>query len=218
MKKIIALAALVAISATASAATNLLVDGSFQDVTQAAHSWGLHKKVVGWTVSAADSFAKGIGLEVRNDVAGTAYAGNIGANFVELDGNENDRITQAFATTIGQEYQVSFWYADRAGVAADSLGFSALVLTGTSLFDAQITTLDKGAFGDNGANWHEAVIDFQAYGPESLFSIAAAGKSDSYGTSFDDFSAVAVPEPATLGLFAAGLAVLGLSARRRRQQ
>jgi hypothetical protein len=215
MKKMIALAALAAISATASAAGNLLVDGDFEAAVlqQAPGTWSLHKNVPGWIVTAAGNPFKTIGgLEVRNDVAG-----NDGSDFIELDGNENDRITQAFATTVGKEYQITFMYADRAGVAANSLGFDATVLTG-SFSNLHLTTLDKGAFGDDGAQWHEAVIDFTAYSNLSVFSIAAAGVSDSYGTSFDNFSAVAVPEPASLGLFAAGLAMLGLTARRRRQQ
>ena len=215
MKKMIALAALAAISATASAAGNLLVDGDFEAAVlqQAPGTWSLHKNVPGWIVTAAGNPFETIGgLEVRNDVAG-----NDGSDFIELDGNENDRITQAFATTVGKEYQITFMYADRAGVAANSLGFDATVLTG-GFSNLHLTTLDKGAFGDDGAQWHEAVIDFTAYSNLSVFSIAAAGVSDSYGTSFDNFSAVAVPEPASLGLFAAGLAMLGLTARRRRQQ
>ena len=215
MKKMIALAALAAISATASAAGNLLVDGDFEAAAlqQAPGTWALHKNVPGWIVTAAGHPFETIGgLEVRNDVAG-----NDGSDFIELDGNENDRITQAFATQVGQKYQITFMYADRADVAANSLGFDATVLTG-NLGSLHMTTLDKGAFGDDGAQWHEAVIDFTAYSNLSVFSIAAAGVSDSYGTSFDNFSAVAVPEPASLGLFAAGLALLRLTARRRRQQ
>ena len=60
-------------------------------------------------------------------------------------------------------------------------------------------------------------MDFTTDSTTSVFSIEATGVSDGYGTSFDNFQAVAVPEPASLGLFAAGMAVLGLTARRRRQ-
>lgn len=61
-------------------------------------------------------------------------------------------------------------------------------------------------------------MDFTADSTTSVFSIKATGASDGYGTSFDNFQAVAVPEPASLGLFAACMAVLlGLIARRRGQ-
>ena len=211
MKKIIALAALAVLSAGASAATNLFSNGSFEDVStaQASTNWSIVTGATGWTVSATGS-TRGlpVGLEVRNDVVGTAEDGN---NFIELDGNQNDKISQSFGVTAGKSYEISFWYADRPGIAASSEGFGYTV-TGQS------TTKLLGSFG---TNWHEAIIDFTAApGQKSAtFSIWALGTSDSVGTSFDNFSAVAVvPEPGTLGLFAAGLAVLGLSARRRKQQ
>ena len=208
MKRTIALVALAALSATASAA-NLLVDGSFESIVQPAGTWNTYTSVPGWAVTKADGTATSTGLEIRDSVAGTAEAGN---NFVELDGYENDKITQSFATTIGKAYEVSFWFADRAGVAAGSQGFLASVSSGSS-----VSATGFGAIGDNGTAWHLITLDFTADSATSVFSIKATGASDGYGTSFDNFQAAAVPEPATLGLFAAGMAVLGLTARRRRQ-
>ena len=210
MKKIIALAAFAAVSASASAATNLIKDGSFESISQAAGTWAIYAAVPNWQVAPATGNDDIAGLEIRNNVAGVAEDGK---NFIELDGNENDLIAQTFNTNIGQQYQITFWYADRVGVAASSLGFEANVASGSTVVE-----LDKGAYGDNGAKWHEATINFVANSKHTTFSIAAAGTSDSYGTSFDNFTAMAVPEPGTLGLFAAGLAVLGMSARRRRPQ
>ena len=215
MKKIIALAALAAISATASAA-NLIADGSFESIAQAAGTWNVYQGVnlPGWTVTKANGSATPNGLEVRNNNAGTAEDG---VNFIELDGYENDKISQSFATAVGKEYEVSFYFSDRAGVASASEGWAANVKTSGGSLLAGSTF--AGALGDNGASWHLATIDFTATSASTVFSIWATGTSDGYGTSFDNFSAVAVvPEPATLGLFAAGLAVLGLSSRRRRQQ
>jgi hypothetical protein len=207
MKKIIALAALAAISATASAA-NLINDGSFESITQAAGTWNTYNAVPGWIVTKANGTPSANGLEIRNNVAGTAEDGH---NFIELDGYENDRITTAFATTVGQKYEITFWYANRDGVAASSEGFDARVVSGS------LSPLYSLVGNASTAGWHKETIDFTAGSIFSFFTIKATGASDGYGTSFDNFSAVAVPEPATLGLFAAGLAMLGLSARRRRQ-
>ena len=209
MKKIITLAALVAISATASA-TNLLVDGSFESIVQPAGTWNTYTSVPGWKITKANGTVTSTGLEVRDNVAGTAESGH---NFIELDGYENDKISQSFATTIGKDYEVSFWFEDRAGVAPGSLGFLATVVSGSD-----ISATGFGAVGDNGAAWHLITMDFTAGSATTQFSIKATGTSDGYGTSFDNFQASAVPEPASLGLFAAGIAVLGFTARRRRGQ
>jgi hypothetical protein len=207
MKKIFALAALAAACATASAAPNLLTNGSFEAISQSAGTWGTYKVVPGWTVSQANFLPSSHGLEIRNDVVGSAENGH---NFIELDGYENDRITTTFATTVGQTYEVSFWYQNRAGVSAASEGFNASVLSGADVSAASLV----GNAASNG--WLQEKIVFTAGSNVSIFSVAATGQSDTFGTSFDNFSAIAVPEPATMGLFAAGLALLGLSGRRRR--
>ncbi|MBW8778001.1 MAG: PEP-CTERM sorting domain-containing protein, partial [Burkholderiales bacterium] len=129
MKKIIALAALAAISATASAAGNLFLDGSFESIVQAPGTWNTYTSVPGWTVTKANGQATSTGLEIRDNIAGTAEDGH---NFIELDGYENDMIKQSFATTVGKEYEISFWFADRAGVKPGSEGFVATVKSGGS--------------------------------------------------------------------------------------
>jgi hypothetical protein len=208
MKKIFALAALAAASVTASAATNLFTDGSFEAISQPSGTWNTYTAVPGWTVTQANFLPTSHGLEVRDNVVGSAENGN---NFIELDGYENDRITTTLATTAGQTYEISFWYQNRAGVAASSEGFDATVLSGASVSAASLV----GNAASSG--WQQEKIVFKAGSNVSIFSIAATGTSDSFGTSFDNFSAIAVPEPATMGLFAAGLAMLGMSARRRRR-
>ena len=226
MKKIIALAALAAISASASASGNLFVDGSFEEIAMSPGSWGLVSQATltadegkkGWTVSAAPGIsATNVGLEVRNDVVGTAEDANAKGfgNFIELDGAENDMISQNLKTTIGQQYAITFWYEDRPDLTAKQMkttgGWKASVGSGADKFTVNFK-------GSAGTDWVEEEIDFTAVAKSTNFSIWALGTSDGVGTSFDNFQAVAVPEPASLGLFAAGIAVLGFTARRRRGQ
>jgi hypothetical protein len=218
MKKIIAMAALAAVSATASASTNLFADGSFEEISQVGSgTWAIVSQSTltgdegghGWKVGAAPG-VKGAasGLEVRDGVAGAAQDG---VNFIELDGNENDMITQTLKTVVNQQYEISFYVEDRPDVANLTGGYGYKIVSGAM----NVSSTSVGSFG---TNWIKQTIDFTALASSTKFSIWAAGKSDSLGTSFDNFSATAVPEPATLGLLAAGLAVLGLTSRRRRQQ
>ena len=209
MKKIIALAALAVLSAGASASTNLITDGSFESEITDANSW--HPVTpAAWTVTkTAGGTAQ---LEVRNNVAGKAEDG---VNFIELDGAENDKIAQALkGLVIGRTYDVSFWFSDRSGVAGSSQGWQLAI-------GGDYAAKEKGtSFNTSGGNeWQQFEGSFTATKTSEVFSLWGIGTSDSYGTSIDNISVTsAVPEPGTLGFFAAGLAVLGLAARRRRQQ
>lgn len=215
MKKIIALAALAVVSAGASAATNLIVDGSFEQITQiGVNSWGLVNQATltsdeglhGWKVTTTSGGATS--LEVRDNVAGAAQSGK---NYIELDGVENDKISQSLATVVGQAYNISFWFSDRTNVAGSSEGWALKA-------GAYTAGIPGGGFNTSGGNqWQHFTGSFVATSANTVFSLWGTGTSDSYGTSIDNISVTAVPEPATMGLFAAGLAVLGLSARRRKQ-
>ena len=210
MKKIIALAAFAALSAGASAA-NLITDGSFESISQAPGTWNTYTSVPGWTVTTASGGVSSHGLEIRDNVVGKAEDKN---NFIELDGYENDKISQTLSgLVVGASYEVSFWYSDRTGVAGSSQGWQVSIGKDFGAYE------NGSSFNTSGGNqWREFTGIFTASKTSELFSLWGIGKSDSLGTSIDNISVTAVPEPGTLGLFAAGLAVLGLSARRRRQQ
>ena len=175
---------------------NLLTNGGFETDAQAAGGYSIKSNLTGWTGGT-------YGIELRDAMSGTAYDGK---NFIELDTTANSSISQSFTTIVGQTYQLSFAYAarpDNLGAASDGMSWSA-------------GNMNDVAFGQNtNANWTMADASFVATSTTTTLSFKAIGTSDSYGTSLDDVSVRAIPEPPSYALLLAGLAACGMVARRR---
>ena len=198
MFKIIAAAALVASSFAASAATNLVQDGSFESTVT--DSWTtVYNGDTAWTTTSH-------GLEIRND--GTAGTAQDATKFAELDTDVNTWISQDLATVAGQEYKLTFYIEDRPGTVASTNGLSFSVSNATGNTSSTIGSV---------SNWTEYSYWFTGTGSPSTLTFTALGTSDGYGSSLDNISVTAVPEANSIMMLAAGLGLLGLARRRARK-
>ena len=189
--------------AHATLSSELIVNGSFESsVTLGNGNW----TTVTTTTPASAWIPGAYGYEVRNGVAGTAKDGSY---FVELDTRTNSSISQIVQTTLGQTYNLSFWYAPRAGVSEESNQISVLWNGGV------IDTVSGNGFKSSG--WTEMKYELTGMGSVGTLTFSAAGTPDSYGGSLDKVSmTAAVPEPETYAMLLAGLGLRATVARRRK--
>jgi hypothetical protein len=194
--------AAIAVGAFSAQAQNIVVNGSFEQVTasttQNTGTWGIYNSIIGWNGTP--------NIEVRDSVAGNAQQGS---NYVELDTNNNSGMFQT-VTGIGW-YELSFWYSARTNVAAGSNG---LAFTFGSL-SGQVLANTAGS--PSGNVWQQYTGLVLLNGATSLM-FHATGKSDSLGGSLDNVSVTAVPEPESYAMMLAGLALMGTIARRRKSK
>lgn len=189
--------AILAIGAS-SARAELIVNGSFEADAQPNGTWNIYPSLIGWTGGA-------YGIELRNNVAGTAFDG---VNFIELDTTANSIATQPITTDIGALYNLSFAYSPRTGVAAGSNSID--VYWGVNLVGSYTGTTNANTA------WTVYNLTVTGHGSDTL-EFRAAGTSDSYGGSLDAVSLTAViPEPSTWAMMLLGFAGVGFMAYRRK--
>ena len=207
---IAALASLVTAGA-ANAATELVVNGSFEsDVISSPYAQ--LSTITGWTSSVSGNTAfelqKGAtqgGLSGFNPVAAD------GKQYLELNTESLSSTSQTLATTAGSNYTLSFAYSGRPDTpgGANSLMnvyWGSTLLTATSLI------------GNTGGVWQSYSQNLTALGSSTVLRFESIGpvSAPTYGSYLDNVSVMAaVPEPETYAMMLLGLGLLGFMARRK---
>ena len=208
--KIAALAALVT-AGTANAATELVVNGSFEN-NVISSSWATLSSVTGWTSSASGNSAfeiqKGAtqgGLGGFNPVAAN------GVQYLELNTDRPTSISQSIATTAGGTYALSFAYSGRPDTPGGANSLMNVYWGSTLLTPTALS-------GNTGGTWQSFSQNVTALGASTLLRFESVGpvSAPTYGSYLDNVSVTtAVPEPESYAMMLLGLGLLGFMARRK---
>ncbi|WP_373084491.1 VPLPA-CTERM sorting domain-containing protein [Sneathiella sp.] len=208
------------ISPAAAIGVNHVTNGGFEDnVGLGGSGWDVFTNIPGW------SRTTGRGIEVQSgDIGGsTAYEGN---QKIELDShnlsgtggasnNSNSGMTQSLVLGPGL-YEFSFAYLGRTeDIGTNGIGYSLVNMTD----DPDSDILNTDVTGVRSDEWQ--VFSFR-FNLDTLTNIAvnfwAKGTEDTYGGYLDDVRISAVPLPAALPLYGAGLAAMGFMGWRRKRK
>lgn len=219
MKKIkIAAAALTVSAFLASpgmAATNFVVNGGFEaNVGLGNNSWNVFDNIPGWTTTSG----RGIEIQRGNGIGGASpYEG---LQKVELDShnlsgsgpkNDNSNSGMQQLLTLGAgTYEFSFAYLGRTKDAnTNGIGYSLM----NGILNDMVTGVRKDGWTIIS---HIFSLDEKT---EIAINFWAKGNEDTLGGYLDNVQISAVPLPAALPLYGAGLAAMGfIGWRRKRKQ
>lgn len=208
--KIAALAAL-ATAGTANAATELVVNGSFEN-NVISSSWAALSSVTGWTSSASGNSA----FEIQKGATQGGQGGfnpvaAAGTQYLELNAASLTSVSQSIATTAGGTYALSFAYSGRPDTPG---GASSLM----NVYWGSTLLTPTALIGTTNGVWQTYSQNVSALGSSTLLRFESIGpvSAPSYGSYLDNVSVTtAVPEPESYAMMLLGLGLLGFMARRK---
>lgn len=199
------------IFSASSATAGFIVNGGFESpaidssyVTRTVDSQGIPDWVVGGT-------GNGSGVD-QIGTLWTGASGSVGDQSVDIDYAYT--LSQAFATTIGQQYQLEFFYSHNPGSKSSS--GSASIVGGGELFSTGVLTHDISNSHED-MEWLPYSGTFVANSDSSTLTFAGVFDNGVAGWAVDNVSVMAVPEPTSLAIFGIGAGVACIGGVRRRR-
>ncbi|MCC5827455.1 DUF642 domain-containing protein [Alkalimonas sp.] len=187
--------------ASFSAQASLIVNGDFEanPVNPNSWTWMPSSQVPGW---------QGSNIEIWNSMNGVqAVTGN---HFIELNAHGSNQgawsIFQSFETLVGQSYELSFYYRARNG--------------SNEQFEVTVADVSQTLNDHTNKSWNFFSSSFVATDTNTTLRFTSHN-SGTMGNFIDGVNVVAqqgtaaVPAPATWGVMALGLVLLGATRRMR---
>jgi len=171
----------------------LITNGSFEDEQLNGRSWQVFSDVAGWSASS------GAGIEIQRNTVVAAQDGN---QYVELDSHNNSSMSQFIeGLSVGQSYDLSFWYRARTNRGDNDNGINAY--WGENILDQLVFEISDLLARDGG--WQEFSTVVSATATTMVLSYEAVGINNSLGGFIDNISlTVPIGEPGSLALFFLG--------------
>ena len=190
------------------AQANLVLNGSFETGTSPGASYTAlgtgSTAIADWSITSGSI-----------DYIGGYWQAHDGTRSIDLDGTSAGtiRASQSIATSIGQQYLVSFWMAGNP----DGTPNIKTVDVSFGSSGAQIFKFDDTGFSKTNMGWKLESFLYTATGTLSDLSFQSATQG-AYGPALDDVSVTAVPEASTWAMMILGFAGVGFTAYRRKNK
>ncbi|QRK08253.1 DUF642 domain-containing protein [Archangium violaceum] len=175
--------AVMLLASQAFAQENLIVNGSFESPALPHGSYSYLDSIPGW------SPIRGCAIELQNHEAG--WKAESGNQLLELDSYCSTTVAQSLSTTPGAQYQLSFAYSPRPGIADNRIR----VRWGGVV----VAELNQSGVGLNDTHWTTVSIPVTATAYSYSLEFEDPSYSDSFGGFIDNVQLVQKATCSALG-------------------